>query len=493
MLKLCWPASLTMLSGPVVRFVDGLMVAGVGTDSYNAQFMGGIASFIPESFMIGLLIVVNTYVSQNFGAGKFRKTSRYVWAGILLSAVAAGMMAPLAVFAPYLFKLLNLSPEILALEVMYFRFMILCTFFTMSSRVLEQFFFGIHRPKIVLASSLIANGLNIIANYLLIFGKFGFPAMGLKGAAIGSIFAWIVQFLLLLALFLSTRMHHKFGTRFIKALRIRYCIELVKLGWPAGVQLSSDIFCWTLFTGAFVGKYFGQTHLTASVAVHRYMGLSFMPAVGIGIATTALVGRYIGEGRPDLARNRVHTALKIGMIYMGLCGLAFFIFRQPMITFITNVAPKTGANAIDPAEVAEIIRIGSIILIMAAVFQLFDAVGIVYIGALRGAGDTLWPMVVTMITSWIVIIGGGFAAVYLLPQLESIGPWLAGSLYVILLAFAMAWRFECGPWRKIDLLGKTRRIEPGPAVPGADATGIVPSNIQPISQPISDPDEKQVN
>ncbi len=492
-LKMAWPASLTMLNAQVIKFVDGWMVAGVGTDSFSAQYMGGMASFIPEAFMIGLLTVVNTYVSQNFGAGQFRKTSRYVWGGILLSLIAAAVMAPLAIFAPLIFKILKHTPEIQALEVMYFRFMILSVCFTTSSRVLEQFFFGIHRPKIVLFSSVLANGLNVLGNYILIFGKFGFPAMGLKGAAIATIIAWIAQFLLLLSIFLSARMHQKFGTRFIRNFRLSYCVQIFKLGWPAGTQLCSDIACWTLFAGGLVGAYFGPMHLMASVTAIRYMGLSFMPAVGIGIATTALVGRYIGQGKPDIARKRAHTGLLIAMIYMGLCGVAFFIFRQPMVEFFTNVAPNAGANAPDPAEVAEIVRIGSKILIMAAVFQLFDAVGIIYIGALRGAGDTLWPMVITILMSWIVILGGGFGAVYFLPQLESLGPWLAGSIYVVLLAFAMTWRFESGAWRKIDLLGKGRRVEPGPAEPGADATGLIPSNYPPINRPTSDSDEKQVN
>ncbi len=493
MLKMCWPASLTMLNSQFIKFVDGWMVAGVSTDAFSAQYMGGMTSFIPEAFMIGLLTVVNTYVSQNFGAGRFRNTSRYAWAGISLAVVAAALMAPLAIFAPLIFGLLKHTPEIQALEVMYFRFMILSVCFTTSSRVLEQFFFGIHRPKIVLFSSILANSLNVLANYVLIFGKFGFPAMGLKGAAIGTVIAWVAQFLLLGSLFLSTKMHHKFGTRFIRTLRIRYSLQLLKLGWPAGTQLCSDIFCWTLFAGGLVGAYFGPIHLAASVTAIRYMGLSFMPAVGIGIATTALVGRYIGQGRPDLARHSAHTGLKIGMIYMGLCGVAFFIFRQPMVELFIKVAPKVGSDAPNPAEVAEIVRIGAKILIMAAVFQLFDAVGIVYVGALRGAGDTVWPMIVTIFMSWTVILGGGFGAVYFLPQLESLGPWLAGSIYVILLGFAMAWRFESGAWRKIDLLGRGRRVEPGPAVPGADATGIVPSRYQPMGQPTSAPDEKQVN
>ena len=477
-LAMSWPASLTMLNATVIKFVDGLMVSCVGPAPFSAQFVAGMFSFIPESFMLGLLTVVNTHVSQNFGAGNFRQTGRYAWAGIFLALGAAGVMAPLAIFAPEIFGMLRHGPAVLGLEVMYFRYMILTVCFPLSSRVLEQFFFGIHRPRIVLAASLVANTVNVIANYILIFGKFGFPAMGLKGAAIGTIIAWVAQFLILLGIFVSTRMHGGFATRFMATVRLRHCKDLVRVGWPAGMQLCNDILCWSLFTGVLVGTYFGAAHLTASVAAMRYLGLSFMPALGIGIATTALVGRYIGAGRPDLARRRAHTALLVAMVYMGLCGAAFYVFRYPMVRLFVRVYPSGTMTALEAQGLAEqIVQIGARILICAAVFQLFDAVGIVYVGALRGAGDTFWPMVITMVLSWTIIIGGGFAMVNLVPQLTSIGPWVAGSVYVIVLGSSMALRFESGAWRRIDLLGRLGRPALGdvPTAPGTDTTGVVPT------------------
>jgi len=474
-LAMSWPASLTMLNATLMKFVDGLMVSRVGPGPFGAQFVAGMFSFVPESFMVGLLTVVNTYVAQNFGAGRYRQTARYAWAGIFLAVTAAAVMAPLAVVAPQIFGVLRHEATITALEVMYFRYMILTVGLTMSSRVLEQFLFGIQRPKVVLAASVASNSLNVLLNYLLIFGKLGLPAMGLQGAAIGTVTAWGLHFTILLSVFLSRRMHERFATRFATTARLRHSLDLLRLGWPAGAQLCNDILCWSLFTAALVGTFFGTAHLAASVAAMRYMGLSFMPTVGIGVATTALVGKFIGAGRPDLARRRTHTGLFVAMIYMGLCGIAFYVFRYPMIRFFVKVNPTAGVDPTQAARLAEqIVQIGSKILICAAVFQLFDAIGIVYIGALRGAGDTLWPMIVTIVLSWVVILGGGLATVSFFPQLGSVGPWLAGSAYVIILGLCMAMRFESGAWRKIDLLSARRvGIETVVAEPGADATGIV--------------------
>ena len=137
-LRLSWPASLAMLSTTVIRFVDGWMVSRVGPAPYSAQFYGWIMAFVPESFMVGLLSVVSTYVSQNFGAGRYRRCGMYAWAAIAVAMVFALLVVPLAVMGRSLFDLLG--HEEAALEALYFRYMVLSIPLTLSARVLEQFF-----------------------------------------------------------------------------------------------------------------------------------------------------------------------------------------------------------------------------------------------------------------------------------------------------------------------------------------------------------------
>ncbi len=492
LLSLSWPASLTMLNATLIRFVDGLMVSRVGHEPFSAQLVAGMWAFVIESFMVGMLTVVNTYVSQNFGAGRFRRTGRYAWAGLFLAWGFAIVFAPLVLAARPLFTLLSPESEtIIALEILYFRYMILSIGLTLSAHVLGQFFYGIHRPRIVLAASIIANAVNVAVNYVLIFGKFGLPAMGLEGAAIGSVISWVVQVVLLMAVFFSPDMRRRFSTFSLRGLRLRYIGQLISIGWPAGVQLFSDIFSWIVFISVLVGRVFGQAHLTASTVVMRYIGLSFMPALGIGIATTVLVGRYIGAGRPDLARKRAHAGVLAAMAYMGLCGLIFFIFRYPLVSFLVK-GPSAGAPVAQAQIAQEIVRIGTQIMICAAVFQLFDAVGIVFIGALRGAGDTRWPMLITIVLSWGLIILGGSALALLAPALGSVGPWIAASIYVIVLSLLVTWRFESGAWRQIDLLGRGEKRLPTPPArprPASDDIAVpfppLPEAIDPEKRPTS--------
>ncbi len=454
-LRLSWPAILTMLNGTVMRFIDGLMLSSLSHLHLSGQFMGGMTAFVFESFAMGVLMVVNTYVSQNYGAKRFSQCPRYVWAGLLMALTFAVMVSPLIFVARPIFDLLisAKSEAIRPYATTYFQYMVAGIAINQCGVVFQRFFYGIHRPTVVFFVSLLANGVNILLNYVLIFGKFGFPALGLHGAAIGTLTGFLLMFVILGGWFLHPRLHAKYQTRRIR-IRWEDCKSMLRIGWPAGVQFTNDLVTWSIMTSVLVAG-FGTAHAAASIIGVRYMSLSFMPAVGIGIATTSLVGKYIGEGRHDIARKRAHAAFLLAMTYMVTCAIVFFFFRHDLVGFFAR-ARETGD--LPPAEAAtlaaDIVRFGGRIIVCACVFQLFDALGIVFIGALRGAGDTFWPMGVTMALSWTLVLGGGYLATQALPDLTSLGPWLAASVYVITLGIVMAWRFESGAWRKLDLLGQ---------------------------------------
>jgi MATE family multidrug resistance protein len=459
-LRLSWPASLSMLSGTLMMFVDGLMVARTGPEALGAQFVGGILSFVPTSLMLGVLTVVNTYTSQNFGAGRLKRCGQYAWAGLFVALAFALPMQVLNAAAGPVIRLFGHEPAVQQLEVLYFRYMIVNMIPFLTSRVLEQFFFGLGRSGIVLISAFAANAFNVLANWVLIYGHWGFPAMGLEGAAIGTVGSTVLMLMILLAVFWKRNFHEHFGTRDVRAVRRNECFDIIRIGWPAGVQFCNDVTSWSLVTAYLIGKFFGTDHLAANTACVRYLGLSFMPAVGVGIATTALVGRYIGEGRPDLARRRAHAALLAAVTYMGFCALAFFLFRHDLVRFYIRIAPSENLSPAEAAaRVEEIVRIGGLLLLCAAVFQIFDATAIIFNGALRGAGDTFWPMIIMAALSWGVQFGGGLVIVHAFPELQSFGPWLAASAFIIVLALLFAWRFESGRWRKIDLL-KNKEVPP---------------------------------
>lgn len=525
-LRLSWPASLSMLNSTAMRFMDGLLVSFIGTVPFTAQLVAGMASFVPESFATGLLTVVNTYVAQNLGAKFFHRCGQYAWAGLVLAAAFFLFMVPLIFIAEPIFmifngeqmgiqqaaveaytaqaqvatgqekqlllnqaaqaqSLLNDVTQLQNLEVMYFQYMILAGILTLTARPLEQFFYGVHRPGVVLKASIAANLTNLILTYILVFGSSGLiaidrilgldlqsgplgrlniPKYGLEGAAWANLISWSLYLVIMLSVFLSRRINETFASRKMK-VKMKEVLDLVRIGWPAGVQFVNDVLPWSLMLAWLVGR-FGPIDLAATSAAMRWMPLSFMPAVGIGIATTALVGRYLGQGAPHLARRRTYQALVLALLYMGLCGLMFFIFRHELVEIFVTIAPSPDIPlTVAAAEAQEIIRIGGYVMICAAIFQLFDAVGIIFIGGLRGAGDTFWPMIATFFLSWGLTVGGGYMMVRTVPQLGSIGPWIAASMYVVVLGLVLAWRFKGGSWQRIDLLHKPLRAGPAEDTP----------------------------
>lgn len=481
-LSISAPASMSGLNRVVTQFVDGYMVSYLGAATVTGQAMGGLMAFMPESFVRGVLSVVNTYVSQNLGAGRHKRCGQYTWAGLLLVLCGVVLLCPLAAIAGPIFRLIGHELDVQAMEVIYFRYMILSAPIALAIRVLEGFFYGIHRPRMVFAVSFFTAVLNVFGNWVLVFGHLGAPSLGLHGAAIASVCAWAIQLVVLMALFLSLKFHKQFGTRLIRAMRLKQCREILRIGLPAGMSFFVDIATWTVFMTLLVG-HFGKLHLTAASHAMRYMRISFIPTIGIGIAATVLVGRYIGMGRQDLARRRVYAALAIAMLYMGLCGLTFIVFRHSMIKLFVSGRHQ----AYSAEDSARILAIGSKILVCMSIFQLADAVHIVFSGALRGAGDTRWPMWATAVTSLLILVCGGSAIIHFRPDLESLGPFGAAATCSAVMAALLAGRFRSGMWRKINLLGPNRA---GSALPASPAPVTPPSviTVEPPCQDDNPPD-----
>jgi MATE family multidrug resistance protein len=239
-------------------------------------------------------------------------------------------------------------------------------------------------------------------------------------------------------------MHAQYATRSAWRFSWQHWKDLWRLGWPGGAMFGNEMVCWAFFM-VYLVSHFGPQHATAGWIAHQYMSLSFMPAVGLSVACTALVGKYQGMQRSDLAVHRAWLAIRLALVYMGLCGLAFFFFREQLIRFFLR-------GDTPPEQVEEIIRLGSKFLIATAAFQLFDAVAMTVSGALRGAGDTVVPGVATVVLSWTIIVGGGLALTKWAPHLESLGAWIAAASYIALLCLFLLARFLSGKWKSIRVV-----------------------------------------
>ena len=440
-LYLASPIILSMASYTVIGFVDTWMVAQVGTAELAAAMPAGIIAYTLTALPLGITQCVSTFAAQALGRGTPDGGSLVAWQGLYLSGLVGLLFFALWPAAPTFFSLFGHEPDIIALEVVYFRVRLWGIGFSVAIGALSGFFYGLHRPKVPLVAMLVANIVNVFFAYTLIFGKFGVPALGLKGAALAMVFSFVVQFAVLFRVFLSQPYATQFATRAVWKPNWTSTRRLLHIGWPAGTQMALDVLGWGVLIILMVGQ-FGQQQLAASNIAIQYMTVSFMPALGLGQALTALVGRYIGEGKPDLAVQRVYEAFFLAMSYMALMGVCYVLFRVSFLGFFSQ----------DPT----VIQIGSSLLICAALLQVFDSMGITFAGALRGAGDTHWIAGLT-ITLLVCVFTPLSLGSVLLTDLESRGPWLAGTVNVSLFGFGLWWRFSRGRWREIDIFAPRRK------------------------------------
>lgn len=467
MLQIAIPVVVTMTSYTAMQFVDGKMVSLIGPSPIylSAQGNGGMVVWLLMASLMGLIGVINTYVSQHLGAGTPDRAPTYAWTGLYISFIGGLVMLPLIPILPWFFGLpiLGHSEELQRMEANYAGILFTGVFLTLGARSIAHYFYGMHKPVVVMVSVIVANLVNVGANYVLIFGHFGVPALGVQGAALGTVIGSAVELAIPLTIFLSSGFNRRYKTRSAWRPRMAPFKDIMRIGWPAGAMFANEMFCWWYLMSVLIaagGKAAvaasgdatqaaldeaGLINNTVGWIALRYMHLSFMPAVGLSIAVTAIVGRCMGMGRPDLAAKRAWLGLGIAMAYMGACALLFVIFRGPMIRYFIQ-------EDASPEVVEQMIHIGGWVMIGAAVFQVFDAIAITVTGALRGAGDTVWPGVATIVLSWVCIIGLGNLLIWAAPQLGSLGPWIGASAFIVLLGIAVLWRFIGGKWKTIELI-----------------------------------------
>jgi MATE family multidrug resistance protein len=435
LLLLAGPTIAQMASYTVMQFADRWMLASVGDLEAAAAGTAGITYFAVIGFGFGVLLIVNTLASQSFGREDYTSAGRYLWQGIWFALAFGALTMFLFPYAPQLFTMMGHEPRMARLESDYLRVVALAGWLKLACVAMSEFLRGIHRPGIVFVGSVGGVFANFFFNWLLIYGNWGFPAMGVAGAAWGTNAAVCVELLVMAAYVMRPSIARLFNT-YDWALRRDLFVRLLRVGVPAGFQLICDIVAWTVFLNVIVAG-FGTAALSANSFAFSYMHVCFMPAIGVGAAVTALVGKYIGMGRPDIAARRAHLGFVVCAIYMISSGALLFLFRDELIGLFSK----------DP----EVLRIGGRIMLFVALYQIFDAMFVVYVGALRGAGDTLVPAVVQTVLVWTIVVGGGVMISRVAPEWGVVGPWTLATFFGACLGVFLLARFLRGRWKQIRL------------------------------------------
>lgn len=431
---LAYPVILTQLSATVMGIVDSAMVGRLGATELAAVGFAGVWSWTVFCFFFGTASGIQTFVAQADGAERRRECGSWAWQGLYVIAPTT-LLCAVAVWiaAPTLLAWLGPSEQLQEAAVHYLRPRLLGISGIGVAFVFISFFRGIGDTRTPLYAAITANLVNAVLDYGLIFGKLGLPAWEVAGAgAATAVGEWIYAVFLAVA-FQRGALAKRFATHFAGPRRSQIR-RFVRTGVPIGGQWTIDMASFAVFT-TLVAR-MGDVQMAASQAFVMLLSMSFMQAIGISVAGSTLVGRYIGAKDIPAAIRSFRSSMKFAGILGGAIAALFLALPELLMRVFSA----------DP----EVIALGAPLVRLGALFQLMDAFGIVASGSLRGAGDTRWPFLAQSVLAWGLFV----PLAYLLGvTLEGglVSAWIGGTVYVLVLSATLVWRFRSGAWQRIEV------------------------------------------
>jgi MATE family multidrug resistance protein len=442
---LAYPLVLSHLSFTVQTFVDRLFLTWYSPEAVAGAVTGLFAVWAVVALFTGTGEYLTTFVAQYLGSGRPERIGPAMWQGIYFSIAAGLLVAALSPLVGPAFDLAGHDPALRGYEVAYARALMLGAFPVILMATLSAFFAGRGQTQAVLRVNVIATLVNVVCDWLLIFGHAGFPEMGVTGAALGTILSQVVGAVIYLALILKPEYRRAYRTLAGWRPEPALVRRLVRFGMPTGLQYSLEVGAFAVFM-VIVGR-IGTLELAASGIAFNLNMIVFMPMVGLSIAVSSLVGRYLGADRPDVAERAVRSAIAMSFGYMAACGL-LYVLGAPFL-----LAPY-GAGA-EPASWPRIAEVATVLLRFVAVYSIFDMMNLIHAAGLRGAGDTVYPMALTFVLAWIAMLVPAWVGCVVLGA-GAYFAWTMASLYVLLLGLLMRRRFRAGHWKSM------RVVEPAP-------------------------------
>lgn len=430
-LHLAAPMILAQLAHMSMTFVDTIMVGWLGTRQLAGVALGGAVFFPVLLITLGVLMAVGPMVAQGYGGGDRDAIRDAVRQGLWL-ATLLGVVAFLALWqGSWMLRWAGQEEETVVLTEGYLRAITWGVVPELWFVVLRQFVEGLSRPRVVLIITTAGLLLNVGANYILMYGKLGFPALGLVGCGWASALVYWTMFLVMVLFILKSD-----GLRPYRVLsRLggpdwhRFS-EVFRMGWPIGLMQGFEV---GLFSAtALLMGLLGKTALAAHQIALQCASFSYMVPLGLAFAVSVRVGQAVGRKDLQGARRAGHVGMGLGASFMVVAALCFWIFPR----YILSLFLGTDASAND-----EVVFHAVGFLAIAAIFQVFDGLQATAAGALRGLKDTRTPMIVALISYWIVGLSSGYLLAFQFGW-QGTGLWWGLVLGLSTAALLLSWRFN---------------------------------------------------
>ena len=407
-----------------------------------ASLPAGMLSWTLLSFAFGTVGYINTFVAQYYGAGRRERVGASVWHGVYFSLFASICFIPFLIYAHEIFWLLGYRGNVLKLETEYFRILGMGAAPSLLSTTLGCIYSGRGKTLAVLVINSVAMISNFVLAYALIFGHFGFPEMGIRGAALATITGSTISVLCWIVLLFADPEVREFGLTTQWRPDRKLFGRILSFGFPHGLTMFLEASLFNLFL-AMIDR-IGTIQLGATNLVFSLNTLAFIPMIGLQTSVMILVGQRIGEGRPDVAAQTARTSVVLCSIYMAMWGLLYLGFPHSVVSLFGNEDTQSTTTR----------ELSVILLRFVAAYTIFDGLQIIYGGAIRGAGDTRFSLFFYIISEVFVMVLPTWIGI----QYFGLGvfwAWTCLTAWVVILAFGFFLRFEQGRWRSMRVIEHT--------------------------------------
>lgn len=433
--QLAAPVMLGMLGHTFVGFVDNVMVGQLGTAELAAVSLGNSFIFIAMSIGIGFSTAITPLIAEADAENNFEKGKSTFKHGLFICAILGVALFLVTLLAKPLMYLMKQPVEVVELSLPYLNIVAISLIPLIIFQGFKQFSDGLSLTRYPMYATILANIINVVLNYLLIFGKFGFPEMGIVGAAYGTLISRLVMVWYLWFL-LKLKEKSKAYVIDLKVFVLDKLVvkKLLDLGTPSAMQMFFEV---GIFTAAvWLSGLLGKNPQAANQIALNLSSMTFMVATGLSVAAMIRVGNQKGLQNYKDLRRIAYSIFLLGLVLAFGFATMFFLLHEQLPKLYVDF--DDAKNFIDNNEV---VIIASKLLIVAAIFQISDSIQVIFLGALRGLQDVKIPTIITFISYWLI----GFPISWYLGKetlYGSFGIWLGLLAGLTVAAILLYFRFN---------------------------------------------------
>lgn len=440
LLLLALPIIASQSCETIMVFTDRVFLSKLSSEQMNAATGGGISSFLLLTFFIGLIGFSTALTAQFYGAKKYSLCSVTAVQSGIISIIAYPLILLALPLLYWYFEISKISAVQMEYQKQYVQILIFGSIISLIRHSLSCYFSGIGRTKVVMLAAIVTMVVNIGFNYIFIFGHLGLPAMGIRGAAYGTILSALCGVGIMLYYFFSKKNAHTYHVMQAFKIHIKTLKTLVRYGTPAGTEFFVNFIAFS--TLVFLFHSYNDATATAASIMFNWDMVTFVPLIGIEIGVTSMVGRYIGAKKLHVAERATYTAVRLGWFFSAFVVLMFVFIPHVLVDVFK---PQQYDSIFEHAKPLAIRM-----LQLASIYVLAEAILVSFVGALRGAGDTVWTMWVSMAIHWTFV-----PITYLSLFVFDLGPVWAWTILVcmfLLFCIVFYFRFKTGKWKTIQVM-----------------------------------------